>query len=158
MTLPRTVAEVMSEHVVFEIECVDRMYLNVYVPKLQYAPGIVGYVRRQLGLPVASTAPRAAMTEAFSAAVHRFARDERVPWVDFVKGQRKDEVMHEHLAAFEAAGRTEGVLFIGRAQEKTTLFRTEKRRDADGVAYRWIVKSTGLVNHFYVYAVDADFG
>ncbi|MCA1708956.1 MAG: hypothetical protein LC808_39040, partial [Actinobacteria bacterium] len=37
-------------------------------------------------------------------------------------------------------------------------FRTEKRRDAEGNAYPWIVKTTGVVNHFYVYAVDADFG
>jgi hypothetical protein len=50
------------------------------------------------------------------------------------------------------------VLFIGRAQEKTPLFRTEKRRRADGMSYPWIVKTTGLVNHFYVYGVDADFG
>ncbi|WP_219420724.1 hypothetical protein, partial [Pseudonocardia nigra] len=52
----------------------------------------------------------------------------------------------------------EGVLFIGRAQEKTGLFRTERRRNAEGAAYPWIVRSTGVVNHFYVYAVDADFG
>jgi hypothetical protein len=50
------------------------------------------------------------------------------------------------------------VLFIGRAQEKTVLFRTERRRDAAGDSYPWIVKTTGMVNHFYVYAVDADFG
>ena len=31
MTLPRTVADVLSEHVAFEVECIDRMYLNVYV-------------------------------------------------------------------------------------------------------------------------------
>jgi len=110
MTLPRTVAEVLSEHVVFEVECIDRMYLNVYVPQLQFALGLVGYVHRQLGLPVASTAPLATITDRFAAAVHRFAADERIPWVDFAKGQRKDDVMHEHLAAFEAAGRTEGVL------------------------------------------------
>src|SRR3954471_15571009 len=158
MTLPRTVAEVVAEHVVFEVECIDRMYLNVYVPQLQYAAGIVGYVHHQLGLPVASTAPLGKITDVFSAAMHRFAREQGVPWVDFLKGQRKDDVMHEHLAAFTAAGRTEGVLFIGRAQEKTHLFRTERRRDAHGESYPWIVKSTGMVNHFYVYAVDADFG
>lgn len=155
MTLPRTVSDVIAEHVVFELECIDRMYLNVYVPGLQYAAGIVGYVQRQLGLPIASTAPLGAITDAFSAAMRRFAADEQVPWVDFVKGQRKDEVMHEHLAEFDAE---EGVLFIGRAQEKTPLFRTEKRRDAEGKSYPWIVKTTGVVNHFYVYAVDADFG
>jgi hypothetical protein len=158
MTLPRTVADVLSEHVVFEVECIDRMYLNVYVPGLQYPAGLVAYVHRQLGLPIASTAPLARITEAFGAAVHRFAREQQVPWVDFVKGQRKDDVMHEHLAAFTAAGRTEGVLFVGRAQEKTNLFRTEKRRNPDGAPYPWIVRSTGLVNHFYLYCVDADFG
>ena len=78
--------------------------------------------------------------------------------MDFAKGQRKDDVMHEYLAAFEAAGQTEGVLFIGRAQEKTPLFRTEKRRDRDGKSYPWIVKTTGMVNHFYFYCVDGDFG
>src|SRR3954466_3996392 len=158
MTLPRTVAEVVAEHVVFEVECIDRMYCNVYVPQLQYAAGIVGYVHHQLGLPVASTAPLAKLTDVFSAAMHRFAREQGVPWVDFLKGQRKDDVMHEHLAAFEAAGRTEGVWFVGRAQEKTGLFRTERRHDSEGQSYPWIVKATGLVNHFYVYAVDADFG
>ena len=155
MTLPRTVADVLTDHVVFEIECIDRMYCNVYVPQLQHAGGLLGYLHRQLGLPIASTAPLGKITDAFSTAMRRFARDRRVPWVDFVKGQRKDDVMHEHLARFTAE---EGVLFVGRAQEKTVLFRTERRRDATGVAYPWIVKTTGMVNHFYVYAVDRDFG
>src|SRR5680860_18950 len=155
MTIPRTVSDVVSEHVVFELECIDRMYLNVYVPGLQYAAGIVGYVHRQLGLPIASTAPLGKITDAFSTAMRRFARECQVPWVDFVKGQRKDDVMHEHLTDFTA---NEGVVFIGRAREKTSLFRTEKRHTDDGRSYPWIVKTTGVVNHFYVYAVDSDFG
>ena len=155
MTVARSVGDVLTEHVVFEIDCIDRMYCNVYVPQLQYAVGLVGYVHRQLGLPIASTAPLARITDAFDKAVHRFARDHGVPWVDFAKGQRKDDVMHEHLAGFTAE---EGVLFVGRAQEKTKLFRTEKRRDAHGDSYPWIVKTTGLVNHFYFYCLDPDFG
>src|SRR5450756_2535154 len=90
-----------------------------------------------------------------TSAVHRFAEREDIPWVDFKKGQRKDDVMGERLASFTAA---EGVVFIGRAQEKTPLFRTEKRRDREGRSYPWIVKSTGVVNQFYYYCVDADFG
>jgi hypothetical protein len=155
MTLPRTVADVLADHVVFEVECIDRMYCNVYVPQLQHAGGLIGYIQRQLGLPIASTAPLGKVTDAFAAAMRRFARDQQVPWVDFVKGQRKDDVMHDHLAGFD---REEGVLFIGRAQEKTLLFRTERRRDAHGGSYPWIVRATGVVNQFYVYAVDADFG
>jgi len=155
MTVAPTVADVLTDHVVFEVECIDRMYLNVYVPGLQYAAGLVAFVHRQLDLPIASTAPLGKISDGFSAAMHRFARDQQVPWVDFAKGQRKDDIAHEHLAGFD---RDEGVLFIGRAQEKTGLFRTEKRRGADGRAYPWIVRATGVVNHFYVYAVDADFG
>ena len=44
MTLPRTVADVLADHVVFEIECIDRMYCNVYVPQLQHAGGLLGYI------------------------------------------------------------------------------------------------------------------
>jgi hypothetical protein len=155
MNLARSVADVLAEHVSFEVECIDRMYCNVYVPRLQYVGGLVGYVHQQLGLPIASTAPLARITDRFDTSVHRFAKKHRIPWVDFVKGQRKDDVMAEQLGRFTKA---EGVVFIGRAQEKTNLFRTEKRRNADGHGYPWIVKSTGVVNHFYFYCVDADFG
>ena len=155
MTVARSVSDVLSDHVRFEVECIDRMYCNVYVPQLQFAAGLIGYIQRQMGLPIASTAPLAKISDAFSAAVHRFARDNKLPWVNFAKGQRKDDVMHEHLAEFTD---TEGVLFVGRAQEKTNLFRTEKRHDANGGSYPWIVKTTGVVNQFYFYCLDADFG
>jgi len=89
MTLPRTVSDVVAEHTVFQIECIERMYLNVYVPQLQYPAGIVGYVHRQLGLPIASTAPLGKITDAFSTANRRFAFDEQVPWVDFAKGSAR---------------------------------------------------------------------
>ena len=36
MTLPRSVADVLASHVTLELECIDRMYLNVYQPKLMY--------------------------------------------------------------------------------------------------------------------------
>ena len=159
MTVARSVADVLAEHVSFEVECIDRMYLNVYQPKLQHAAGVVWFFRGHRGMPFASSALMDPMTKGFVAAVHRFARDNEVPWVDFVRGQRKDDVAHEYLAEFEAAGRSEGVLFIGRAQEKNVVFRTQKRRNpVTGATYPWIVRSSGVVNQFYVYGVDGDFG
>ena len=155
MTVARSVADVLTDHTVFEVECIDRMYLNVYVPQLQYAAGLVGYVHRQLGLPIASTAPLGRISDAFTADIRRFARERGVPWVDFARGQRKDDVMAEQLAGFTAP---EGVVFIGRAQEKNSVFRTERRHNAEGRAYPWIVRSTGVINQFYCYCVDADFG
>ena len=115
MTIARTVADVLSGHVRFEGECIGRMYLNVYQPKLQYAAGLVGYVHRQLRLPIAPTAPLAKITDRFTAAVHGFAEAEHIEWVDFRKGQRKDDVMAKRLASFTAP---EGVVFIGRPRRK----------------------------------------
>ena len=46
MSLPRTVAEVLREHVTLEVECIDRMYLNGYVPGLQYESGVASSVRQ----------------------------------------------------------------------------------------------------------------
>jgi hypothetical protein len=159
MKIARSVADVLTDHVVFEVECIDRLYCNVYQPRLQHVGGVVGYLQQHLGLPIASTAPLAAVSDRFVAAIHGFAKATHVPWVDFVKGQRKDDVMHEQLKLFEASGRSEGVVFIGRAQEKTAVFRTEKRHNpATGKSYPWIVRSTGMVNHFYFYCYDVDFG
>jgi hypothetical protein len=158
MTLPRSAGDVLSDHVTFELESIDRLYCNLYVPQLQRAEGIVGFIRGHLGRPIASTAVIAPMSRDFTARLRSFAGAHDIPRVDFARGQRKDEVMHQYLAAFEAAGRTEGVLFIGRAQEKNTVFRTEKRRAADGSSYPWIVRTTSVVNQFYVHCVDEDFG
>jgi hypothetical protein len=156
MTLPRSVADVLADHVTLEVECIDRMYLNVYVPKLQFTDGVVCFLRKHRGHRFASSVLLEPISRAFVAGIHRFARDQGVPLVDFAKGQRKDDLAREFLAGFEG---TEGVLFVGRAQERATVFRTEKRRNPHtGATYPWIVKTTAMVNHFYLYAVDADFG
>jgi hypothetical protein len=155
MTLPRSVADVLSDHVVFEVECIDRMYLNVYVPQLQRELGLIGYLHDRLGCTVNSTAPLSQVSDAFVAAIGRYGREHQVPVVHFAKGQRKDDVMQQFLAGHDGS---EGVLFIGRAQEKTRVFRTEKRRGADGVSYPWIVKTTAVINQWYFYCVDDDFG
>jgi len=159
MTVARSVADVLDDHVTLEVECLDRMFLNVYQPRLQHVGGVVSFLRGHRGAAFASSALMDPISKAFVGALHRYCQDHQVPLVDFVRGQRKDDLAHEHLAEFEAAGGTEGVLFIGRAQEKTRVFRTEKRRNPiTGASYPWIVSGTGIVNQFYVYAVDADFG
>jgi len=51
------------------------------------------------------------------------------------------------------------VLFIGKAREKATVWRTERRYNTQtGQPYAWLVKSTALVNQYDIYAVDRDFG
>jgi hypothetical protein len=150
------VADVLDGHVTLEVECIDRMYLNLYVPKLQYETGVVGFFKGHRGATFASSVLMDPMTKDFVKAVERFVEDNDVDLVPFEKGQRKDDVALAYLAAFEGE---EGVLFVGKAQEKTTAYRTEKRRNPEtGKPYPWIVRATLLVNHYYFYCVDRDFG
>lgn len=146
----------MTPHVTLELECIDRMYLNGYIPTLQSEAGVVGYFRTYRGEPFASSALMDPMSRAFVRAIERFAEAEEVPLLTFAKGQRKDEVAAEHLRRFT---KPEGVLFIGKAQERTWTFRTYKRRNpTTGKHYPWIYKTTAMVNQYYFYLVDADFG
>ncbi len=148
MTVPRCAADVLADHVTLEVDCIDRMYLNIYQPRLQFAEGVVAFLRAHRGHQIASSALLEPISRDFAASIHRFALERGVLVVDFAKGQRKDDVAHEFLAEFDEP---EGVLFVGRAQEKTTVFRTGKRRNPlTGATYPWIVKTTAMVNHFYV--------
>lgn len=156
MNIPHSVAEILRNHVIFQLECIDRMYLNVYVPTLQCEGGVVGFFRRHRGQPIASSALMNPMTKSFVAATERFAEHHDVPLIQFEKGQRKDDVMAEQLRHFD---KSEGVVFIGKAQEKTPVFRTQRRRNpATGQPYPWIIRSTAMVNHYYWYCLDPDFG
>jgi hypothetical protein len=156
MTLPRSVADVLSRHVRFEIECIDRMYLNVYQPRLVHVGGAAGFFVGHRGFTYASSALMAQMTEVFVADLHHFIAARDVPLVHFAKGQRKDDVLHEYLAGHDGS---EKVLFVGRAQEKTTVISSVRRRNpVTGAAYAWLVHTNALVNHFYVYCFDDDFG
>jgi hypothetical protein len=149
-----SVASLLKERVRFELECIDRMYLNLYVPGLQTPEGLVGFLRKEPGVKVFSTNAIAPMTRAFVSSIERFAQRHGVDLIDFPKGQRKEDIALEYRRKFPGK---EGVLFIGRAQEKTRVFRTVKRRDERGV-FPWIVRGTAMPNHFYFYVLDRDFG
>jgi hypothetical protein len=115
--------------------------------------------RARSGKKVSRLGPRPILKKLRSSmTANTYARQENVPVVQFRKGQRKDDVVAEHLKEFTAE---EGVLFIGKAQENTPVFplrAAEEREDRRHVLYPWLVPSTAMVNHFYVHRVDRDFG
>jgi hypothetical protein len=156
MTVAHSIADVLSQHVTLELECMDRVYMNVCVRQLQYDKGIVGFFRFHRGHKFASSALMKPMTDEFVAKLERFAKEQKVPVITFEKGQRKDDVAKEYLARFTGK---EGILFIGKAQERAKVHRTEGRRNPkDGQRYAWLVPSTAMVNHYYIYGVDGNFG
>ena len=155
MTLPRTVADVLSEHVSFEVECIDRMYLNVYVPQLQYATGLVSYIHRQLGMPVASTAALAPVSEAFTG---RCGRSRPAAGSRGWTSRRGSARTTWPASTWRALPGPRACCSSAGRRRRSPLFRTRKRRRADGSSYPWIAAETGVVNQYYCYCVDEDFG
>ncbi len=156
MTLAQSVADILRDHVTLEVEGIDRMYLNAVVPLLQSERGIAWFFREYRGHHFASSALMAPMTRAFVEALEGYARSEGVEVVAFEKKQRKEDVAAEYRARFCGE---EGVLFVGKAQEKASVFRTERRRNPKtGASYAWLYRSTAMVNQYYFYALDRDFG
>src|ERR1700757_5047217 len=156
MTIARSVADVLRNHVVVKYEAIARTYPNVYVPRLQTVGATVGYLKVHRGQRFACTTAVAPMTEAFVHNIEQFVAGEGIDLMTFEKGQRKDDITQKYLRKFK---KSEGVLYVGKAQEKARIMRTERRRcKRTGATYPWIVQSTAMVNHYYFYCVDADFG
>jgi len=150
-----TAASILRDHVTLEVESIDRMYLNAYVPRLQMVGSVVHFFREHRGETMATGKRMSDMTVAFRREVDQFADRNDIPVVHFQKKQKKDAVMAERLRRFD---RPEGVVFIGVAQEKTRCMRTEQRKAKSGRSYPWIVEGTAMVNHYYFYCLDQDFG
>jgi hypothetical protein len=156
MSLPRSVAEVLKEHVILKVEGIDRMYLNVYQPRLQTDRGVAAFFRFHRGATFASSALMDPISKSFIAAVDCLVKREQLTLITFTKGQRKDDITQEYRSRFNG---TEGIVVVGKAQEKTSVFQTEKRRNPQtGQKYPWIVRTTAMVNHYYFYCIDEDFG
>jgi hypothetical protein len=65
--IAQNVSEIVSRHVRLTVEGIDRMYLNVFVPGLQYEQGIIRFFREHRGPPLPSAALMSVMTRRFVA-------------------------------------------------------------------------------------------
>ena len=48
--------DVLDGHVSLSLDCVDRLYLNAYVPNLQVGGQVVTFLTEHLGFPIPSPA------------------------------------------------------------------------------------------------------
>jgi len=147
---------ILRHHTALQVECVDRVYLNGYVPGLQRPNQLAYFLKEHRGKPLPSPALLGQMTDRFVAGIKAFAGRHRIPVVQFERGQRKDDVAKEHLARYR---RSEGVVFIGVAQEIDNAFRSKPHRRKDGsVASFDFYRAKVPVNQYYFYILDADWG
>jgi hypothetical protein len=157
MASPVTVNEVLDGHVALDLECLDRIYLNAYVPNLQVGGQIVSFLTAHLGYPIPSPAIFDKIGTAFRRAVARFADDEHIPVVRFTKADRKIEKMRPYIAVQAKTGRS-GVAAIGVAQEYANVFTGTKKTGSNGVAWFSFTRADRRVSCYYFYLWDDEFG
>jgi hypothetical protein len=157
---PVTVTDILDGHVVLDLECFDRIYLNGWVHTLQVSGQVVNFLTHHLGFPIPSPAILEKIGLGFRKAVTAFAADNDLAVIRFAKGERKLEVMRPYLDRLIRQQRT-GVAAIGVAQEFQRVFTgTTYHPDADGgglprFGYH---KADRRVTAYYFYLVDDVFG
>lgn len=155
--------EVLDGHVTLEIECLDRLYLNAYVPNLQVGGQVVRFLTDHLGNPVPSPALFERIGNRFRREVDGFARRGGIPVLHLNKpdrsrwDDRKLDHVRPHLDRAQREGRT-GVVAIVAAQEFQWVFAATNRSDTPGVANFEFVKRERRVGAYYFYVLDRDFG
>ena len=154
-----TVNDVLEGHVALDIQCLDRIYLNAYVPKLQTSAQVVAFLSGHLGYPFPSPALFNQIGQRFRRAVASFAEANDIPWVKFGKDDvgAKLELMRPYLARQAATG-VSGVAAIGVAQEFQRVWTAYERQTPAGSAQWWFTKADRRVSCYYFYLWDADFG
>jgi hypothetical protein len=152
-----TISEVLAGHAVLDIECLDRVYLNAYVPILQSSGQVVAFMTQHLGLPIPSPAIFDKIGQKFRRAVALFAEDNNIPWVRFTKDMRKADVMAPYLQRAAATGRSQ-VAAIGVAQEFQRVWSACQRDTRTGAPQFTFAKADRRVTCYYFYLWDAGFG
>jgi hypothetical protein len=153
-----TAAEMVAGHVMLDISCLDRVYLNGYVPGLQTPGGVIYFFHDHRGKPIASPALFEPIGEKFRKDINDWAQANGVPVIRFKAGERKADVMTPYLDAAAATGRSQ-VAAIGCAQEFQLVW-TARKRDTDpgGCPQFSFTKEQRRVSVFYVYIWDAAMG
>ena len=153
-----TAADMVAGHVTLDISCLDRIYLNGYVAKLQTSGGVVYFFNDHRGKRIVSPALFEPIGAKFRKDMGDWAQANGVPVIRFTAGQRKAEVMAPYLEAAAVAGRSQ-VVAVGCAQEFQLAW-TARKRDTDpgGCPQFSFTKEQRRVSVFYIYIFDERMG
>jgi len=151
-------AEMVAGHVTLDISCIDRLYLNGYVPRLQTAGGIIYFFHEHRKNPIVSPALFEPIGAKFRKDVRDWAEANGIPLVAFKSGERKADVMAPYLDAAAASGRSQ-VAAVGCAQEFQGVWTARKRDTDPGKPPQFsFTREQRRVSVFYVYIWDEAMG
>jgi hypothetical protein len=157
--------DVLDGHIALDLDCLDRIYLNAYVPNLQVGGQVVTFLTQHLGNEVPSPVLFKRIGDRFRQAVAAFAQEQGIPLLRLKRpdrtrwDNRKLDHVRPHLEQAEREGRC-GVVAIVVAQEVQKLFMGYQRgKDTHGKAVNFAFeKADRAVTVYYFYILDADFG
>jgi len=147
--------DVLDGHVGLEVECVDRLYLNAYVPNLQVSGQVARFVTDHLGLPIPSPAVFEKIGNRFRRQVKAFAAERGIPILHLKKpdrtrfDDRKLDHVRPYLDRAERDGRF-GVVAIVAGQEFQWVFSAKNRSSKPGVVSYEFAKEERRVGTYYL--------
>jgi hypothetical protein len=152
-------ATLLRDHVTLKCRCIDRIFLQAYVPKLQSVGQVCIFLRWQRKFKIPSSAAFGKIGDAYVKAIHQFAQRHQIPMVQFEKGQDKEEVARPYLEAAAREGQ-DRVVLIGIAQEKASVWRSWPQKGQQKAAHPHMEwgRQMAFINHFYFYLWDAEWG
>lgn len=163
MTSVTNINDVLDGHVRLSLDCVDRLYLNAYVPNLQVGGQVVTFLTEHLGYSIPSPALLQKIGNRFRRDVKAFADEHKIPILSLNKpdrtrwDDRKLDHVRPYLERAEVAERT-GVVAIVQAQEFQWVFSAKDRSPKPGVVSYDFVKEERRVGIYYFYILDPEFG
>jgi len=155
--------DVLEGHVALEIECVDRLYLNAYVPILQVGGQVVRFLCGHLGHQIPSPALLGPIGNRFRREVKAFAAEREIPILQLRKPERsrwddrKLDHVRQYLDAAEREGRF-GVVAIVACQEFQWVLSGRNRATHPNAVSFDFFKEERRVGIYYFYILDPDFG
>ena len=153
-----TAAEMVAGHVTLDVSCLDRLYLNGFVAKLQTPGGVIYFFHNHRGKPIVSPALFEPIGDKFRRDIKDWAHANGVPLIRFGAGERKADVMSPYLQAAADSGRSQ-VVAIGCAQEFQLVWTARKRDTNPGMCPQFsFTREQRRVSVFYVYIFDEQMG
>ncbi len=155
--------DVLDGHVALEIECVDRLLLNAYVPGLQVPGQLVRFLCGHRGHPIPSPALLGRIGDRFRTETRRFVRERKIPVVRLAApdrsrwDDRKLDHVRPHLQRAEREGRY-GVIALVVCEEFQRVWSARNRSHKPGVASLEFFWEKRRVGAYYFYILDPEFG
>jgi hypothetical protein len=156
--------DVLEGHVALELECVDRLYLNAYIPGLQVGGQVVRFLCGHLGQPIPSPALLGHIGNRFRGEVKAFAAKHGIPILALKKpnrsrwDDRKLDHLRPHLERAERERRY-GVVAIVACQEYQWVLSARNRSKKPGGRPNFeYFKEDRRVGIYYFYILDPEFG